>query len=1060
MKRVICYSSDIHVACILLLMLMLSSTTAYGQPGVHGSGLFVHNRGQWSDDSIRFTLEDQGCRVVVRDQMLSLRFDAEMEDESSQRLCVNEISIDFPGSNQVTPVGHSIAASTFNYFVGSDPARHQSNVESYSSVIYPNLYDGIDLIVMPSDNKHLIKYHFIVSPGSDSEEILVRYHGIDSLRLNETGDLLITGSMGVVRDSAPVVWQEESGRRTEVTGCAFHLIDPVTCGFSISTSYDESQPLIIDPDVEWMSYYGGSSRDYAMGMQPDGFGNMILIGYTYSDDFHGHENAFHGGDNDVYAAKITSEGDLVWMTYLGGTKADRASDLAIDSTGNIYITGATESWDFEGQTNDFHIGLNDGFVVKIDSEGQLQWMTYVGGTGYEYGFGIAVNDLGESYLVGSTWSFLFEGRVNHYLGGSYDGYLVKVNEVGDVQWMYYLGGSDTDVAKDISIDSTGTLIVSGTTQSDDCEGRTNDHHGGISDAFMAGYSPEGLVNWMTYMGGSSWDEGESIILDGSDIILMTGWSMSDDFEGRTNSYMGAQDAFVLRASPTGLLDWMTYLGGSGYDSSRGITLLPSGLIATAGWTDSLDYAGRTNTIHDTNTSDGVLTLVDEYGVLQWSTYLGGPREDVAYSVAPSRSGDHFLVSGYTSSYNIEKRTNHYFGGKHDACVFDVPISLPTDRWTIVIHGYANESYDKMTDPDSDQGWMYDTAEAIGNLDETPIEIHTMDRNTFEILTGDPFNAEAHHVLLFDWALTSNINYKTGIGHQGFAYAGGDALYSFLEMWDLTDRIEALIGYDRGAVVASEVVRRMVLNQHQPKQVIYLDGEGGDLDGSAGYLDSSFDAWDNVDTADPPIRYDNVYSTYDENYLDRYNFGGHPLDRAYNTDVGPDWPHYAMRRYLIDHLCYNGERFHISAPTTAPSQAAVVPDAVESLYNGDVGWSSMAGWLSHGASGQGLIKEEVGFVRLTHTAPERVHSYSYVSPEMTQLHVRARHLGQDSGMIQITWNGEVFAQAPLARFGPLSLKRITVDLPDGAPGTVGLLGFHLIGVDPETAIDLDDISFVP
>jgi hypothetical protein len=277
----------------------------------------------------------------------------------------------FVGAAQVAPVGLQQSETIFNYFVG-DQANWRSEVPSYEIVAYEDLYDGIDLHTWGLRSS--LKYEFHVAPGADWSQIVVRYDGIESLSLADDGSLLIDlgDEWGILTDAAPYIYQMIDGHEVEVAG-RFVLLDEWTYTFDITGQYDAGAPLVIDPDLAWATYLGGSGHDMGSGIAVDAAGNALVTGWAYSTDFSGANNASNGG-YDAFVAKVSSSGSLQWATYLGGSGHDMGSGIAVDAAGNALVTGRTESTNFSGVNNASNGGA-DAFVAKVSSSGSLQWAT-------------------------------------------------------------------------------------------------------------------------------------------------------------------------------------------------------------------------------------------------------------------------------------------------------------------------------------------------------------------------------------------------------------------------------------------------------------------------------------------------------------------------------------------------------------------------------------------------------------------------------------------------------------------------------------------------------------
>jgi hypothetical protein len=422
--------------------------------------LFVQNQGQWADESVRFLHNGNGVNVAMTDTgpVFQVVRREVIEDDSGYDEGVFDPDADFPGDGwpgsfpggrpvpfdvdqyrtetltfaasfvgaaQVAPVGLQQSETIFNYFVG-DQANWRSEVPSYEIVAYEDLYDGIDLHTWGLRSS--LKYEFHVAPGADWSQIVVRYDGIESLSLADDGSLLIDlgDEWGILTDAAPYIYQMIDGHEVEVAG-RFVLLDEWTYTFDITGQYDAGAPLVIDPDLAWATYLGGSGHDMGSGIAVDAAGNALVTGWAYSTDFSGANNASNGG-YDAFVAKVSSSGSLQWATYLGGSGHDMGSGIAVDAAGNALVTGY--STNFSGANNASN-GEFDAFVAKVSSSGSLQWATYLGGSEWDSGLGIAVDAAGNALVTGYTESTNFSGA-NNASNGGYDVFVAKiVTDPGD-----------------------------------------------------------------------------------------------------------------------------------------------------------------------------------------------------------------------------------------------------------------------------------------------------------------------------------------------------------------------------------------------------------------------------------------------------------------------------------------------------------------------------------------------------------------------------------------------------------------------------------------------------
>ena len=530
--------------------------------------LFVENVGQWSDPAVRYAFQGSGENVLQTQTGPVIQLfqreaatggtgvaptvgwgvspssptaqpllspdasptspDAAHAFNDPANLVTNstQFSVSFAGANLVQPVGLDQAATVYNYFVGERSNWH-TGVPTFQKVGYPGLYEGIDLYTW--GRRDNLKYEFHCAPGADWRQIQVQYQGTEGLSLDGLGNLHVQTSLGELVDDAPYCYQEIGGRQVEVPA-RFELVDAQSCRFVLTGGYDPTKELVIDPNLAWATYLGGSGLDTGFGIAVDGAGNALVTGSTQSTDFAGANNSHHVGVTDAFVAKVTSGGVLAWATYLGGSSLDIGQGIAVDGAGNALVTGYTASTDFAGANNSFH-GVNDAFVAKVTGAGSLTWATYLGGSDLDRGFGIAVDGAGNALVTGWTYSLDFAGANNSYHGGQ-DAFVAEVTTGGSLAWATYLGGSSSDGGQGIAVDGAGNALVTGYTLSLDFAGANNSYHGG-EDAFVAKVTSGGLLAGATYLGGSGGELGFGIAVDGAGDALVTGYTASTDFAGQT-----------------------------------------------------------------------------------------------------------------------------------------------------------------------------------------------------------------------------------------------------------------------------------------------------------------------------------------------------------------------------------------------------------------------------------------------------------------------------------------------------------------------------------------------
>jgi len=637
---------------------------------------FIANEGQMNKEVSFYAKTFGGNAYVTQkgDMVYSFYSKIDPEDkatdsastpENIKGVTLKEILV---GASGTSPQGNDRAKTKVNYFIGNDRSKWKTDIPSYNSVDFGDVYKGINLCLKAYGKT--VEKVFTVQPGADPKDIKLKMEGASSLKVNEKGELELQTDLGVLRFSKPLAYQEKDGKPENIQ-VAYH-INKDGYGF-MAADYDKSLPLIIDPRLTYSTYLGGSAGDNSFGIAVDGSGNAYVTGYTYSIDFPTQNSyqATHAGYYDVFVAQLSIAGNsLNYSTYLGGSDYDHARGIAVDGSGNAYVTGYTYSTDFPMQNayQATNAGYYDGFVAQLSAAGNsLNYSTYLGGDDYDWAEGIAVDGSGNAYVTGYTWSTDFPTQ-NPYQAvhagpiGGYDGFVAKLSAAGNsLNYSTYLGGSDDDYANEIAVDGSGNAYVAGYTNSANFPTQNPYqavHAGPIggTDGFVAKLSATGnSLNYSTYLGGASDDLSYGIAVDGSGNAYVTGYTNSANFPTQ-NPYQatnagGYYDVFVAKLSAAGnSLNYSTYLGGSDYDCARGIAVDGSGNAYVTGYTASTDFP-KQNPYQDTNAGDEdvfVAKLSAAGNSLNYSTYLGGTADDVAIGITVDGSGNAY-VTGYTAS---------------------------------------------------------------------------------------------------------------------------------------------------------------------------------------------------------------------------------------------------------------------------------------------------------------------------------------------------------------------------------------------------------------------------
>ena len=449
-----------------------------------------------------------------------------------------------------------------------------------------------------------LKSEFIVAPGADPGRIQLRFEGSAGLSVGPDGGLRVKSAAGELRDEQLEVFQTIGGRKVKVAA-RFKLLDPEVAGLELG-EWDRTAPLVIDPVISYSSFLGGSRIEQITGIAVDAAGAAYVSGWTDSQNFPVVNSIrVYSGSVEAFVAKISPTGTLVWATFLGGSGDDRALGIGIDPQGNSYAVGYTASTNFPtlNPLQANKSGGRDVFVTKINAAG--------------------------SALVYST----------------------------------YWGGSDNEQANAVAVDPFGQPYVVGETSSANfptvLPWRAS--LGGLRDAFHFKIGVNGTMSYSTYVGGNGDDRGMAVAVSDTLTPYVAGCTASTNFPAvnalqATNQ--GGQDAFVVRFnSDADTAIYSTYLGGNGgangqAECANSIALDAFNNIYIAGTTSSTNFPTQVAVQNQRNgLIDGFLTKIDSGGALLYSTYIGGSASDLAVSVRVDAARRAY-VTGYTTSKNL------------------------------------------------------------------------------------------------------------------------------------------------------------------------------------------------------------------------------------------------------------------------------------------------------------------------------------------------------------------------------------------------------------------------
>jgi Beta-propeller repeat/Abnormal spindle-like microcephaly-assoc'd, ASPM-SPD-2-Hydin len=648
------------------------------------------------------------------------------------RPAANVFRLKLLGANpdtRVTPLDELPAK--VNYLMGRNSKKWLANVPLYSKVRYADVYPGIGFVFHGNGRK--VEYDFEAAPGADPKVIRL---GIEprnaKITTVENGDLLVRMGGHEVRFAKPVVYQPlptdsaQTNQNRRFLDGRYVLLPKNEVAFKIG-DYDRSKPLVIDPVLDYSTFFGGTGFDYATAIAVDSAGDAFIAGYTTSADLptaFPFQGAYGGGscNNDLspspcfdaFVAKLNPQGDaLLYATYLGGSGDDRATGIAVDSAGEAFVAGYTGSSDFPtasalqasigggtcgSSTNPYP--CYDAFVARLSASGSsLIYSTFLGASGDDYGTGLAVDSSLNAYITGFTSGGNFPvtngAMQTAFGGGPYDAFVAKIAPNGSsLQYSTLLGGSGEDRAAAIAVDSAGNAYVTG---------QTNSANFPVHGAFQASYSGGPLQHfdafvtklnsagsaavYSTYLGGQGGDYGDAIALDSSDGAYVAGWTTSADFPvtggAYQRKYAGSDDAFISKISAKGnALVYSTFLGGIDPEVAKGIAVDASGdaLIAGSAYGEGFPSISPLQSANGGFYDAFVAALNSAGSKLLYATWLGGAGDDYGNAIAAGQA-ENAYVAGGTFSTDFPTTpgvfATSYQGGGYDAFVAKIsPASAP------------------------------------------------------------------------------------------------------------------------------------------------------------------------------------------------------------------------------------------------------------------------------------------------------------------------------------------------------------------------------------------------
>ncbi len=370
-------------------------------------------------------------------------------------------------------------------------------------------------------------------------------------------------------------------------------------------------------DLLWVRQAGTAQSESGTGVAVDGAGNAYITGYSS-----GNLGGTNVGNIDAFLAKYDAAGTLLWTRQIGTTANDYSRGVAVDGSGNAYITGHTN-----GSLGGPNAGSLDAFLAKYDASGTLLWTRQTGTGANEDARGVAVDSAGNAYLTGYT-----NGSLGGANAGLEDAFLAKYDTSGTLLWTRQTGTASSDEGYGVAVDRAGNAYITGYTH-----GNLGGPSAGGNDAFLTKYDALGTRLWARQIGSPAYDYATGVAVDRTGNAYVTGWTLGS----LGGPQAGLGDAFLLKFDASGDLLWKRQTGTTVGDVGRGVAVDSAGSVYITGETQG-DLGGLS-----AGSTDIFLTKYEAWGLPLWTRQIGTPTLEYGFSLAVDGAGGVY-IAGYTT----------------------------------------------------------------------------------------------------------------------------------------------------------------------------------------------------------------------------------------------------------------------------------------------------------------------------------------------------------------------------------------------------------------------------
>ncbi len=666
------------------------------------SVVFEQNNGQFDPNVLYLARTGPTSMFLTASEavyVLPMSTDATDSDRLSSTAYALRMRFADAGRN-ITARGVANAEQRTNYFRGSAAENWRTQVPSFSSIELGNVADGISMLWHGQENG-ATRYDLVVDPGADPSQIVLSFDGADTIEIDENGGILINTPAGTIRQAAPFAYQEGVDRQKNEIRSGFR-VEGRSVRFDLG-EYDTTRPLVIDPTVTlsnlaFSTLIGSFGDEFANDNAVDAMGNIYVTGRTTSVSFPTTAGTFDttsNGTEDVFVTKLNPSGTgIVFSTYLGGNFFDEGRGIAVDTSGNIFVTGTASNF-FPMTAGSFDTtfgGGSDVFVTKLNSTGSaLLYSTYIGESAIDYANDLAIDTAGNAYIVVRTSDTVVDypttpGAFDTTFNGIDDVAVSKLNTTGSgLVYSTFLGGSSIDNGTAIAVNAAGEAYVAGSTTDDGTDlqttaGAYDTTHNGVTDFFVTRFSADGSsLIYSTFIGGSGIDNAMGLAIDGAGSAYVVGTS-SVGFPVTAGvidtTALGSSEIGASKLSPDGAtLQYSTFIGGNQGESANSVAVDLAGNAYITGSNFGGDFPVTSGAFDTTfnGGNDVILTVLNPAATgYLFSTYLGGGGNDSGNDIALDASGNVYVAGQTSNNATLFPTTPEAFqtfhGGGTDALI--------------------------------------------------------------------------------------------------------------------------------------------------------------------------------------------------------------------------------------------------------------------------------------------------------------------------------------------------------------------------------------------------------